>query len=132
MAAVLAGSDIRDEIEIRLVRWGHLARGRYEDLGINDRSMLARMIEEGAGAAQVADWASQHLPDDVVETDQAVARLPKKYKRALRLHYMTEFPVEVKAKLLSIIWRRRISRSTFYLLVNAGKTGVYMTLVARL
>jgi hypothetical protein len=38
----------------------------------------------------------------------------------------------VKAKILSIIWRRRISRSTFYLLVNAGKTGVYMTLVARL
>jgi DNA-directed RNA polymerase specialized sigma24 family protein len=115
-----------DEVERRLERWGRLARGRYEDLGINDRSMLARMIEEGAGAAQVADWASQHLPDDVVETDQAVARLPKRYRRAIKLHYMTELDSQSKAKAMDM------SRSSFFLYVNAGKMGVYNTLVARL
>jgi hypothetical protein len=121
---VSAVDDVPDEIEGRLERWGHLARGRYEDLGITDRSVLARIIEEGAGACQISDWASQHLPDDVVEVDQAIARLPNRYRRAIKLHYMTELDTQTKAKEMDT------SRTNFFLLVNAGKVGVYMRLVA--
>ena len=86
-----------DLLEGRLTRWGRLARGRGEDLGIGERSVLGRMIEEGVGAGQVSDWAAQHLPDDVVEVDGAVAKLPKRYRRAIKIHYLTEWPTEVKA-----------------------------------
>ena len=86
-----------DVIEMRLGRWGRLARGRWENLGIGERSVLGRMIEEGPGAGQVSDWAAHHLPDDVVEVDGAVAKLPKRYRRAVKLHYLTEWPTEVKA-----------------------------------
>lgn len=126
MAAVQHDDEVPDEVEYRLQRWGKLARGRFEHLGFNERSVIARMMEEGAGAAQESDWASQHLPDDCCETDKAVARLPHRYKRAIRLHYMTELPTEVKAKIL------HTSRASFFLRVNAGKVGVYMTLMAGL
>ena len=115
-----------DVIEMRLGRWGRLARGRWENLGIGERSVLGRMIEEGPGAGQVSDWAAHHLPDDVVEIDQAVARLPKRRRRAVKLHYLTEWPSEVKAAELGV------SRRGFYLLINCGKQGVYDWLVARL
>ena len=115
-----------DLLEGRLTRWGRLARGRAEDLGIGERSVLGRMIEEGFGAGQVSDWASRHLPDDVVEVDQAVARLPRRYKRAIKIHYLTEWPTEVKAAEL------RTSRRSFYLLISVGKQGVYERLVAGL
>jgi DNA-directed RNA polymerase specialized sigma24 family protein len=113
-----------DVIEGRLTRWGRLARGRCEDLGIPERSVLGRMIEEGFGAGQVSDWSSRHLPDDVVEVDRAVAGLPKRYKRAVRVHYLTDLPTMVKAQLL------HTSRRSFYLLVSAGKQGVCDRLVA--
>ena len=115
-----------DEVEVRLSHWGRKARGRYDSLGYAERSVLGRMIEEGPGAGQVSDWASQHLPDDVVEVDGAVAKLPKRYRRAVKLHYLTEWPTEVKAGIL------HTSRRNFYLLVNCGKDGVYDRLVARI
>ena len=115
-----------DVLEGRLTRWGRLARGRCEDLGIPERSVLGRMIEEGAGAGCAGDWASRHLPDDVVEVDRAVAGLPRRYKRAIRIHYLTGWPTEVKAGILHTSCR------SFYLLINCGKQGVYDRLVARI
>ena len=115
-----------DEVEVRLSYWGRKARGRYDSLGYAERSVLGRMIDEGAGAGQVSDWASQHLPDDVVEVDGAVAKLPRRYRRAVKLHYLTDWPADVKAGIL------RTSRRRFYLLVSIGKEGVYDRLVARI
>ena len=115
-----------DLIEIRLGRWGRMARGRWENLGIGERSVLGRMIDEGPGAGQVSDWSAHHLPDDVMEVDGAVAKLPKRYRRAVKLHYLTEWPTEVKAGIL------HTSRRSFYLLINAGKQGVYDRLAMRI
>jgi hypothetical protein len=42
------------------------------------------------------------------------------------LHYLTDWPADVKAGIL------RTSRRRFYLLVSIGKEGVYDRLVARI
>src|SRR6188508_3047553 len=86
-------------------------------------------IEEGpTAAAQSTDWASDHLPDDVLETDQAIARLPPRYQEAVRIHYMTgrNWPTSAKAKHI------HTSRATFFLRLNAAKVGIYMTLISRI
>ena len=111
-----------DWVDQRLDRWGKLARDGSGD----EWSVLARLMVEGAtGAAQVSDWLAGHLPDDVGQTDHAVAALPWRYRRAIRLQFMTHLPTEIKARAL------HTSRATFFLLVNAGKVGVYMNLMAQ-
>ena len=131
MAATEQSKDgIPDEIEYRLDRWGKMARGRYDMPGCGgEENVIYRLIREGAtGAAQsTEDWASEHLPDDVMETDAAVARLPYRYKEAIKVHYMwgRNLPTQVKARMLET------SPATFFLRVNAAKVGVYMTLIAR-
>ena len=77
---------------MRLWAMGAYGTGPMENLGIGERSVLGRMIDKGAGAGQVSHWASHHLPDDVVEVDQAVAKLPKRRRRAIKIHYLTEWP----------------------------------------
>lgn len=106
-----------DEIELRLERWGLLARGGYVDLGFPTHS-----AHECDMTAE--DWARLHLPDDVVDTDRAVARLPRRYKRALKVQYMLDLPTNEKVKILGT------SRASFFLRLNAGKVGVWMTLLS--
>lgn len=125
LAAAVSIDEVPDAIEARLVRWGRLVRGRYEALGFDESSAIARMMAEGAGAGMASDWGASHLADDSLEIDQAVARLPRRYKSAIRLNYMTDLPTDVKARIL------HTSRATFYLRLNAGKVGVYMTLMGR-
>jgi len=121
--------DLPDEVEYRLDRWGRMARGRYDMADGGSLNILSRLIEEGpTAAAQSTDWASDHLPDDVLETDQAIARLPLRYQEAVRIHYMTgrNWPTSAKAKHI------HTSRATFFLRLNAAKVGIYMTLISRI
>ena len=129
VAAEHMKDDLPDEVEYRLDRWGRMARGRYDMADGGSLNILSRLIEEGpTAAAQSTDWASDHLPDDVLETDQAVARLPIRYQQAVRVHYMQgrNWPTSAKCKMI------HTSRANFFLYLNAAKVAIYMTLMARI
>jgi DNA-directed RNA polymerase specialized sigma24 family protein len=86
-------------------QWAQWARGT-EYLGLPSKTLLARWMEQGAGATQRGK-PSDIMPDDVAEIDAAVCKLPKPLQTVCKRHYLDSGDLPSKAK------RLRISRTNF-------------------
>ena len=74
-------------VDERLAAWGDWARSASSDNGWPPRTMLGKVIEEGfTGAAQGGPPPTQ-IPEAVAETDRAIAQLPPKYLRVVKIWY---------------------------------------------
>jgi hypothetical protein len=96
----------------RLAQWGNWAR-KGEWLGLPSSTMLARYIEQGAGAHQ-AGRPPVSIPEDVAEVDAAVCKLVPFLKIVCREHYTTTGEQIAKAKRLGLskrLYRMRLENS---------------------
>ena len=99
----------------RLAAWATWVRGN--ETAWPPRTLLARIIEEGAGAAH--GGAVQTMPEVIGETDRAVAKIPRDLRLVIKVYYLTHAASEVKAA------RCRISRATFWRRVERGQIAVF-------
>jgi len=85
MARPLA-SDLRIADE-RLAAWGDWALSSSADNGWPKRTMLGKVIEEGFTGAAQGGRPPTEIPEAVAETDRAIASLPPKYLRVVKIWY---------------------------------------------
>jgi len=81
------------------------------------RTLLARIIEEGAGASH--NSYVETMPEMVGQTDRAVARIPGELRIVIKVYYLTHASSEIKAA------RCHISRATFWRRVERGQIAVF-------
>lgn len=99
----------------RLSAWATWVRGNQTAWPV--RTLLARIIDEGAGAAH--GCSIQTMPEVIGETDRAVARIDRDLCLVIKVYYLTHASSEVKAA------RCRVSRATFWRRVERGQVAVY-------
>jgi len=103
----------------RLAAWASWVRSKLA--AWPSRTLLGRIIEEGAsGAAQGRPLET--LPDIVLQTDRAVARIEPCLSQVLRVYYLVHASSEVKAEAC------HCSRATFWRRVERGQIAVYIHL----
>jgi DNA-directed RNA polymerase specialized sigma24 family protein len=106
-------------VDERLDAWASWVRGRLSDWPA--RTLLGRIIEQGvSGAAQETGGA--FMPDAILETDRAVARLDVLERRVLTEYYLTYASTEIKAA------RCGISRATFFRRLQRAQMSTFRTL----
>lgn len=85
------------------------------------RTLLARIMKEGAwGAAHGASMET--MPEPVLLTDRAVARIPVDLRHVVKVYYLTYAASEMKAA------RCKCSRATFWRKVERAQIAVYREL----
>jgi hypothetical protein len=85
------------------------------------RTLLGRIIDQGiSGASQ--DGCVETMPEMVLRTDQAVARIDPILSQVIRVYYLTHGLSEEKAK------QCHCSRATFWRRVERGQLAVYQRL----
>src|SRR6185312_11737607 len=82
-------------VHARLEEWGKWTRESLR--GWPPRTLLARLIEEGPGAAQEGR-PPVSLPPQVAVTDRAVAHLGAIDRRVIETYYLRWEPMEVMAR----------------------------------
>ena len=90
-----------------LEEWARWTRSDGVDVGYPHATAFGRMI--------VPDPAPGELPVDVdraARTDAVIAKLPRRYKFLVKLHFLDTGPVEAKAR------RLRMRRKSYQLLVR--------------
>lgn len=101
--------------DVRLDAWASWVKGNRG--AWPSQTLLARIIEQGvSGAAQGGGTA--YMPDPVLETDRAVARIDVQLRRVLVEYYLVYSSSDVKAAKIGV------SRATFWRLVTRGQKSV--------
>lgn len=98
--------------------WASWVRGRHS--AWPSRTLLGRVIEEGWGASQGS--AVDYLPESILRTDRAVARVESILRHVLKVYYLTHAPSEFKAAAC------HCSRATFWRRVERGQVAVSVLL----
>jgi hypothetical protein len=83
-------------VHIRLEHWGKLCADRWSPWPHN--TLLGKIIEYGLSGAAQAGKPMETIPEEVAETDAAVAKLNWTDKRAVSVYYTRQEPVEACAK----------------------------------
>lgn len=110
---------VPDEIDARILQWVQWTRGAVTPNGWPARTVLARVIEEGAhGSSQSGNRPEPEMPANVLEVDRIVARMHPRLRRALRAVYLSALPVEIKAKQMHLsvsTLRNRVESARWYI-----------------
>lgn len=82
-------------------------------------TLLGRIIEQGANGAAQTGRSVEGMPDDILLTDRAVARLDLILRRTVKIYYLTYADSELKAKQCGC------SKATFWRRVSRAQKAVY-------
>lgn len=113
-------------VHIRLTVWGEWAKQCAEN-GWPPITLLGRMIKQGPNGASQTGKPPISMPDEIAETDAAVAKLCEIDKRAIVGYYTKWEPIEALARRLHMrtqqihnVLRRARWRLNFALDVSGG------------
>lgn len=103
--------------DCRLDAWASWVKGGMPSLP--GTTLLGRIIEQGAnGAAQVGQ-SVDGMPDDILATDRAVAKLDVFERRVIKVYYLTYADSEIKAAQCGC------SRATFWRRLPRAQKRIY-------
>ena len=88
-------SDLDDEAlkrigEDKLDRWSSWVRQYIgEKIGYGNETTIAKIMREGIDGAVIRSGDTGIYTQDELETDQIIAKMPKRYKKVLKLAYIS-------------------------------------------
>lgn len=103
--------------DCRLDAWASWVKGGMS--AWPSMTMLGRVIEQGLSGAAQAGVPLVGMPDEVLATDRAVARLDVYERKVVIVYYLTYADSEIKAA------RCGVSRATFWRRVTRAQKRIY-------
>lgn len=95
------------EADYLLEEWSHWQRGEAVDISWPHATPFGRLIKPDPRPAGFAIDDARAF-----RTDRVIAKLPKRYRFLIRLHYLDSAPIDAKAR------RLRVGRASYKLLIK--------------
>ncbi len=103
-------------VEACLSQWAEWNRDGRINLGYPRRTLIHRMMKEGAGAGHAAVAPAEEMPEAVFRVEQAIRALPDLERQAIKLKYLHIYLTDnMRAKKL------HKSRAQFFIILDRAR-----------